>query len=54
MKDIHEFEPIWENWVIIEQIGQGSYGTVWKACRKDEFSHITQYAAVKHISILLT
>ena len=51
MKDIHAFEPIWENWVIDEEIGQGSYGTVWKAHREDQFSHIRQYAAVKHISI---
>ncbi len=51
MKDIHAFEPIWENWVIDEEIGRGSYGIVWKAHREDQFSHIRQYAAVKHISI---
>ena len=51
MKDIHAFEPIWENWVIDEEIGHGSYGTVWKAHREDQFSHVKQYAAVKHISI---
>ena len=51
MKDIHVFEPIWENWVIDEKIGSGSYGTVWKAHREDQFSHVRQYAAVKHISI---
>ncbi len=51
MKDIHAFEPIWENWVIDEEIGHGSFGTVWKAHREDQFSHVRQYAAVKHISI---
>ena len=51
MKDIHAFEPIWENWVIDEKIGEGSYGEVWKAHREDRFSHIRQNAAVKHISI---
>ena len=51
MKDIHAFEPIWENWVIDEEIGHGSFGTVWKAHREDPFSHVRQVAAVKHISI---
>ena len=50
-KDIHSFEPIWENWVIDEEIGHGSYGTVWKAHREDQYSHVLQDAAVKHISI---
>ena len=51
MKDIHAFEPIWENWVIDDEIGHGSYGTVWKAHREDQFCSVEQYAAVKHISI---
>lgn len=51
MKNIYAFEPIWENWVIDEELGHGSYGTVWKAHREDQFSHVKQYAAVKHISI---
>ena len=51
MKDIRAFEPIWENWVIDEKLGEGSFGTVWKAHREDQFSHVRQEAAVKHISI---
>lgn len=51
MKDIHSFEPIWDNWVIDDIIGSGSYGTVWKAHREDMYSRVRQYAAVKHISI---
>lgn len=51
MKEIHDFEPIWPNWVIDEKLGQGSYGTVWKAHREDPYSKIVQYSAVKHISI---
>lgn len=51
MSDISAFGPIWDNWMIDEMIGQGSYGTVWKAHSSDQFTHITQYAAVKHISI---
>ena len=51
MKDIYAFEPIWENWVIDEFLGSGSYGSVYKAHREDQFSHAKQYAAVKHISI---
>ena len=51
MKPIQAFEPIWENWVIDEEIGHGSFGTVWKAHREDQFSRVRQQAAVKHISI---
>ena len=51
MKDIQFFEPIWENWIIDEKLGEGSFGVVWKAHREDQFSLVRQYAAVKHISI---
>lgn len=51
VRDIHTFEPIWENWAIDEEIAKGSYGTVWIAHREDKISHVRQYAAVKHISI---
>ena len=51
MKDIRVFEPIWLDWVIDEKIGNGTYGTVWKAHKQDPFSGTIQYAAIKHISI---
>ncbi len=50
MKDIHAFEPIWEDWVIDEEIGHGCLGTVWRAHHEDRLRHIRRYAAVRHIS----
>lgn len=52
MADIHEFEPVWPNWIVDAKLGQGSYGTVYKAHRYDQYvTGVTQTAAIKHISI---
>ena len=40
---------IWPEWQIEEQLGKGSYGTVFRAVRKD--SNLTTYSAIKIISI---
>ena len=40
---------VWPEWEGEEQLGKGSYGTVYKAVRKD--SNIQSYAAIKVISI---
>jgi len=40
---------IWPEWEVEEQLGKGSYGTVYKAVRRD--NHIQSYAAIKVISI---
>ena len=40
---------IWPEWEIEEQLGKGSYGTVYKAVRKD--NNIKSQAAIKVISI---
>ena len=49
MTNIHQFEPLWGVWKIEEELGEGSYGKVYKAVR-NEFG-ATYYAAIKHISI---
>lgn len=49
MTDIHQFEPLWGAWRIEKELGEGGYGKVYKAVRK-EFG-ATYYAAIKHISI---
>ena len=51
MSDIHSFEPLWNQWLVVKPIGTGSLSTVWLVKRFDEFSRQTQYAAVKHLSI---
>ena len=50
MSDIHDFNPLWGEWEIEGKLGEGSFGTVWKACRKVIGGKL-YYAAVKHISI---
>ena len=40
---------VWPEWEIEEQLGKGSYGTVYKAVRKD--NNIQSHAAIKVISI---
>jgi len=40
---------VWPDWQVEEQLGKGSYGTVYKAVRRD--NHIQSYAAIKVISI---
>ena len=49
MTNIHQFEPLWGVWKIEEELGEWSYGKVYKAVR-NEFG-ATYYAAIKHISI---
>ncbi len=50
MSDIREFCPLWGEWEVEEQLGEGSFGTVWKV-RKNVVGGRVYYAAVKHISI---
>ena len=40
---------IWPDWEVEEQLGKGSYGTVYKAVRRD--NNIQSHAAIKVISI---
>ena len=49
MSDLKSFEPLWGAWRILEPIGEGSFGKVYRAERTD-FGK-TYYAAIKHISI---
>jgi len=48
MENIRAFEPLWGVWNIEKQLGRGSYGGVYLACRADapDFR-----SAVKHVSI---
>lgn len=49
MTDIKIYEPLWGSWYVDEQLGEGSFGKVYKV-HKEEFSRIYE-AAVKIISI---
>ena len=49
MTEIKQFEPLWGVWYVDSQIGEGSYGRVYKLHR-EEFGK-TYYSAVKIISI---
>ena len=49
MSEIDKFTPLWGNWNIENLIGEGSFGKVYKAVRK-EFN-IEYYSAIKHIEI---
>ena len=40
---------IWPEWEIEKRLGKGSYGSVYKAVRKDE--NLTSYSAIKVITI---
>mgnify|MGYP001771927281 FL=1 len=35
MTNIHQFEPLWGVWKIEEELGEGSYGKVYKAVRNE-------------------
>ncbi len=50
MDDIRSFCPLWGEWEADTKLGEGSFGAVWRMCRKG-FGGQTYYAAVKHISI---
>jgi len=47
--DVDNFETVWPEWKIIELIGEGAYGKVYKAVREDH--GISAYSAIKAISI---
>ena len=49
MTDIKQYEPLWGAWYVDGQLGEGSYGKVYKV-HKEEFGR-TYEAAVKIISI---
>jgi serine/threonine protein kinase len=49
MSDIHTYEPLWGSWYVESQIGEGSFGKVYKV-RRDEFG-MTYFSAVKIITI---
>ena len=51
MREIDSFGILWPDWHIDEEIGHGSFGTVYRAHREDGFSKVVQEAAVKHIGI---
>lgn len=42
-------KKIWNDWELTEKIGQGTYGIVYKAYKKEK--NKTIYSAIKHISI---
>lgn len=46
MPDIHAFEPLFEEWRIIKELGSGSYSKVYLACKDGSY-----YSAIKHITI---
>ncbi len=50
MSDIRQFSPLWGEWIPEEELGKGSFGTVWKVSRTVA-GDLKFYAAVKHISI---
>ncbi|MBQ7091302.1 MAG: protein kinase [Clostridia bacterium] len=49
MIDIHSFEPLWGAWKIDKLLGSGSYGSVYKAVRREYGQEY--WAAIKHVSI---
>ncbi len=49
MSDIMDFSPLWGEWHIKEQLGRGTYGSVYKA-EKNDYGN-TYLAAIKHLSI---
>lgn len=50
MPDIHTFEPLWEEWYVVEKpLGKGSFGTVYLA-EKSELGR-KYHSAIKHIKI---
>lgn len=54
MSSVFDFCPLWGTWEIdrnSEPLGKGSYGTVWKAHRRDAVTGDVFYSAIKHISI---
>ena len=46
---MEKLKQIWPEWEIEKQLGKGSYGTVYKAVRRD--NNVESYSAIKVISI---
>lgn len=46
---VDNIESVWPEWKIIEQVGEGSYGKVFKATREEH--GISSYSAIKVIAI---
>ena len=46
---IRKFEPFWDKWYIVERLGGGSYGEVYKI-KREEYGEI-YYSALKVMSI---
>ena len=47
--DKHLPVSVWPEWKIVEKIGEGSFGKVYKACRTEQGT--TFYSAIKVITI---
>lgn len=47
--DIKRFEPIFGKWYILQKIGRGSYGTVYRIYKDEGKKRV--YSALKHIHI---
>lgn len=45
----HDISKVWPEWQIVSCLGRGSYGTVYRALRKD--NNLESHAAIKVISI---
>jgi len=48
-QDIHKYEPLWGTWNVEEEVGRGSFGTVYKVTRED--MGYTYASAVKMITV---
>lgn len=49
LEDVRQFEPLWGKWFIVERLGGGSYGDVYKI-KREEYGEV-YYSAMKIISI---
>ena len=45
----HDISKVWPEWQTVKQLGNGSYGVVYQAIRKD--NNVESHAAIKVISI---
>ncbi|MCL2415822.1 MAG: serine/threonine-protein kinase, partial [Defluviitaleaceae bacterium] len=51
MPDIRDYEPLFGGWKIEEFLGKGTYGETYKISKQNKNMGMTQYSAVKQISI---